>query len=596
MSATEPTLGLVEPSFPRIEDPAQLPPLGDRYELIEPIARGGVAWVWRAHDRVLNRPVAVKMLRADADPSFAARFTNEAQIAARVRHPGVVAVFDAGVHDGLPFLAMELLDGETLRAKIRREGKLDPEEVRRIGRSLASALDAMRRAGLMHGDLKPENVIISDDGSPTITDLGLARAIWETGSDTDDAIWGTPGYLAPERRTGSSGDHRSDVYSLGALLFEAATGTAPPANESPPWASLIEPSVPQELAAVIARATLPDPDERYPTAAAMSMQLASGASAGSDTVSLDPIERDTVLLRPTPVAKARKKRRWRVPVALLALIAVLFGAYWLSPVGKVAVPELTGSTQQDAEAALSEAGLQADLRFVNDSVIAAGVVISQDPAEGARVRKGQTVRLDVSLGPRLVQVPKVEGLGPEAAESELLKAGFATVVRERVFDPVIEIGLVVGTRPARGFQEADQPITMLISKGPEFVEVPKVEGDQESEAVAALRAAGFSVHSIRQEDRDVPSGEVISSDPAAGESVPKGSTVTIVVSKGPPLVQVPDLRCMSKGQAKDALKNANLDAEFEGRGGRVVDQQPGPGERAPEGSTVAVFMGFGVFC
>jgi eukaryotic-like serine/threonine-protein kinase len=303
-----------------------------------------------------------------------------------------------------------------------------------------------------------------------------------------------------------------------------------------------------------------------------------------------------VLLRPTPVAKARKKRRWRVPVALLALIAVLFGAYWLSPVGKVAVPELTGSTQQDAEAALSEAGLQADLRFVNDSVIAAGVVISQDPAEGARVRKGQTVRLDVSLGPRLVQVPKVEGLGPEAAESELLKAGFATVVRERVFDPVIEIGLVVGTRPARGFQEADQPITMLISKGPEFVEVPKVEGDQESEAVAALRAAGFSVHSIRQEDRDVPSGEVISSDPAAGESVPKGSTVTIVVSKGPPLVQVPDLRCMSKGQAKDALKNANLDAEFEGRGGRVVDQQPGPGERAPEGSTVAVFMGFGVFC
>lgn len=587
----------MEPSFPTLEDPSRLPPLADRYELIEPIARGGVAWVWRAHDRTLDRPVAVKVLRADADPAFASRFALEAQTAARIRHPGVVAIYDAGVHDGLPFLAMQLLDGETLRARLRRDGKLAPNEVRALGRALASALDAIRRAGLIHGDLKPENVIIDASGQPTITDLGLARAVWERGADEADAVWGTPGYLAPERRTGE-GDHRSDVYALGALLFEAATGQAPPADRQPPWARLIEPAVPQELSATIARATMPDPEERYPTAAAMAMHLAGEAAGdGVDTQAFDGTERDTVLLKPLPSAPPRSRTRRRIIVsALVATLPVIAAFLLLGPVRQVDVPNVEGLAQARAERTLRDAGLDPQINLVYDSVVAAGLVISQEPVDGARIREGSPVTLNVSLGPRLVEIPEVRGLRPDAATEALEQAGFTTVDRDRAFDPVVERGLVIGTRPGSGFANGDEPITLLISKGPDLVAVPSVEGESKDDAVALLRDAGFVVDLAREESREVPDGVAIRTEPASGERAARGSSVTLVVSTGPPLAPVPNLACMTKGQAKDALRAAGFEPAFEGSGGRVVDQQPGPGRKAPEGSTVTAFMGFGVFC
>jgi len=590
----------VEPSFPRIEDPSRLPPLADRYELIEPIARGGVAWVWRAHDRTLDRPVAVKLLRADADPTFASRFAQEAQTAARIRHPGVVAIYDAGVHDGLPFLAMELLEGETLRAQLRRVGKLDAATVRRLGRSLASALDAIRRAGLVHGDLKPENVIIGADGEPTIMDLGLARAVWERGADHEDAIYGTPGYLAPERHQGA-GDHRSDIYALGALLFEAATGQAPPSEGSPQWASLIDPSIPEELSAAIARATLPDPEERYPTAAAFGMQLAGDAIAsGTDTQAIDTADRETVMLKPPPplaprTARAHRRRRWII-TALVALLAVVGAFLLLGPAARATVPAVEGVPQQRAENLIRDAKLEPSVELVYDSVVAAGLVITQDPPDGARIREGDTVTLQVSLGPRLVRIPSVEGLSPAAATQELTDVGFTTIDRQRVFDATIDAGLVIGTEPDGEFAEAEEPITLLISKGPDLVAIPSVEGETKDDAVAILRGEGFVVDLVREESRDVEEGLAIRTEPGAGEEAARGSTITLVVSKGPPLVDVPDLQCMSKGQAKDALKAAGLRAAFEGSGSRVVDQQPGPDARAPEGSTVTAFLGFGVFC
>lgn len=588
----------MEPSFPTLEDPSRLPPLADRYELIEPIARGGVAWVWRAHDRTLDRPVAVKLLRADADASFASRFTSEAQVAARIRHPGVVSIFDAGIHDGLPFLAMELLEGETLRARLRRDGSLSPAEVRALGRALASALDAIRRAGLVHGDLKPENVIIDPDGQPTITDLGLARAVWEQGTDAADAVWGTPGYLAPERRIGA-GDHRSDVYALGALLFEAATGQAPPTDAQPAWASLVDPRIPEELSAVIARATMPEPDERYPTAAAMGMQLAGEASGdGVDTQALDGPDRDTVMLKPPPPPRTATRRSARrlIIAAIATVLTVLAAFLMLAPGAQVTVPSVEGMPQADAEQVLRDAGLEPSVSLAYDAVVAAGLVISQDPVDGARIREGSRVTLNVSLGPRLVEIPDVRGLDPDAATRALEDAGFTTIERERVFDPEIERGLVAGTRPERGFADGDEPITMLISKGPDLVEVPKVEGETKADAVAILREAGFVVDLAREESRDVEDGFAIRTEPDAGEQASRGSTITLVVSTGPPLAEVPNLACMTKGQAKDALKAAGFRAAFEGSGSRVVDQQPGPGRMAPEGSTVTAFMGFGVFC
>jgi serine/threonine-protein kinase len=590
----------VESPFPSLEDPTRLPPLAQRYELIEPIARGGVAWVWRAHDRTLDRPVAVKLLRADADPAFAARFTIEAQTAARIRHPGVVAIYDAGVHDGLPFLAMELLDGETLRALLRRVSKLDPSAVRRLGHALASALDAIRRAGLVHGDLKPENVMIGEDGEPTITDLGLARAVWEQGTDHDDGVWGTPGYLAPERRRGEPGDHRSDVYALGALLFEAATGRTPPSDTQPAWASLVDPAIPEELSAVIARATLADPDERYPTAAALAMQLAGDAtSSDTDTQMLDGMDRETVMLKPPPAIEpprsGPKRRRWLL-VAFGAALAVV-AAFLLGPASQVTVPLVEGQRQAAAEQELRDAGLEPRIELVYDSVVAAGVVVSQDPIDGARIRDGSTVLLNVSLGPRLVRVPAVQGMLPDAAAARLRDAGFTTIDRQRMFHSSIEEGRVVGTEPPTGeFGEADEPIELQVSKGPDLVAVPSVDGDSKADATAELRAAGFTVDLVREESREVDEGTVIRTEPGGGEYAERGSSIQLVVSKGPPLATVPDLRCMSKKQARDALRAAGFEAESEGSGSRVVDQNPGPGDRAPEGSTVTIFMGFGFFC
>jgi eukaryotic-like serine/threonine-protein kinase len=580
--------------------------IADRYRLIEPLARGGVAWVWRAHDETLDRAVALKIVRADADPALSERLRAEAQAAAKVRHTGVIAVYDTGTHDGVPFIAMELVEGETLRALLQREGKIAHGEVSRIGHEVAAALDALHRAGLMHGDLKPENIMVTSDGSIKITDLGLARAIWQKGADTGEHVFGTPGYIAPERRRGSSGDARSDIYALGAILFELATGTRPPDGDIP-WTPTVDPSVPEELASVIARATDHDPQIRYASATAMALQLGHGGpTGGTETQMMDAAERETVALRPPAAAPAPRrakqksgippifKSRWTLMAGLLALI---LSFVWFGPINQTTVPAVTGMTQEAAEEALSSNNLGATIEPVHDDEILSGRVIAQDPPEGASVRKGSAVTLQVSLGPRVELIPDLAGSRPQDARARLEELGFEEIAETSGFSDAVETGEVIGTRPPAGeTAPTSEPITLIVSSGPKTVKIPKVDGQGRADAQNELKDAGFNVKVELEESRSVADGEVIRTEPKGGSDAPRGSTVTMVVSDGPPRVTVPDLACMSKKQAEDALKARNLKGDFEGTGKRVVDQDPAPGSRVREGHEVTVFMGFGAFC
>lgn len=588
-------------------DPTTSVLVAGRYRLLEPLARGGVAWVWRAHDETLDRAVAVKIVRADADPALTERLRAEAQAAAKVRHTGVITVYDTGTHDGVPFIVMELVEGETLRALLQREGRLAPAMATGLLHQIAAAVDALHRAGVMHGDLKPENIMVTPDGLVKITDLGLARALWQRGAESEEHLYGTPGYLAPERRRGTAGDARSDIYALGAILFETVTGVRPGESDLP-WAPAVEPSVPDELAAVIARATDPDPAVRYPSAGAMALQLASGPTGGgTETQMFDAGERETVALRPPaigPIPRSRTRdigslltpRRRRAAI-LATLIAMLASLLWFGPINRTEVPKVTGLSQEAAESALSTTGLDAAIEAVYDRDAPVGEVVSQDPAPGTRIRRGSAVQLQVSLGPRIEEVPPTEGMTPEAARARLEEAGFTQIAEATGYSDAVQTGEVIGTRPAAGQRaETEEPITLVVSRGAKTISIPPITGMSQAEAIARLKDIGFKTSVARESSRDVPEGEALRSEPGAGQRAERGSVVTVVVSDGKPRVTVPDLGCMSKKQADDALKDSNLEGDFQGSGKRVVDQDPSPGQKVREGSTVVVYLGFGAFC
>lgn len=590
-----------DPTTPH--DPPQAGVLvADRYRLIEPLARGGVAWVWRAHDQTLDRPVAIKIVRADADPVLSARLRAEAQTAAKVRHTGVISVYDTGSHDGVPFIAMELVEGETLRAGLLRDGRMDAAIATTLTHHVAAALDAMHRAGLVHGDLKPENIMVTPEGMPKITDLGLARSAWQQGADDDEHLYGTPGYLAPERRHGGRGDARSDIYALGAVLFELLTGL-PPASGDLPWAPLVDASVPDELAAVVKRATEHDPSMRYSSASAMALQLAGVSPAEvRETSMLDPTERETMALRPpaqaapveAPANRDPQRRRVIIGVVLAAFLAWLFA---FGPVNRTSVPAVTGIPQTVAEQRLDEARLTATIDLVYNRDMAAGIVIAQDPLADASMRRGRAVTLTVSLGPRLALVPDVQGLQPADARAELESEGFTDIAETTGFSSVVAVGEVFKTVPPIGERvDAEAPIVIHVSKGPELVAIPVVTKLSEREARLRLVDAGFKVAVTRAASRTVDEGDAIRTNPVAGKKANRGSTITLIISSGQPLAAVPDLRCMTERQAEDALESRGLKSDTNGKGKRVVDQDPAPGAKIREGETVEMFMGFGAFC
>lgn len=590
-----------------------------------------MATVYEALDTRLDRVVALKVMHPHLaeDPGFVSRFEREAKAAARLSHPHVVGVFDQGESDGLVYLAMEYIPGRTLRDVVREFGPLTTEQALVFLDPVLEALVAAHGAGFVHRDIKPENVLISDDGRVKVADFGLARAVSDAGSSaTTGMIIGTVAYLSPEQVEHGDADGRSDIYSAGVLLYELITGSTPHSGESPlaiayqhvntdvPAPSGVKADIPAEADALVVAATRRDPDLRYPTAAAF---LADVRRVRAMLPAPRPFMdvRDTVVVdRATAASMAaahststwkrdvsydenptsRRRGPWVALVIALVVGLAAFGGWWLAagPGKTVPTPDLLGLSTSQAQSALAAAGLTFELaEEVFSEEIPADVVVSTDPAPGDGVREAGSVAATISKGPERYQVPDVQGLTPEAATAAINAANLAAGGRVEGFSDDIPAGSVSGTDPKIG--ESLKPLTpvdLVISKGPKPVVIANVVGKRAPASKTTLESAGLVVTSSTKFSEKVADGRVISVSPAAGTKVDSGSSVALVISKGPPPVVIPNLVDLPRRKAVAALAAVGLKAKVEAGAftplNRVISQSPAAGQEIPKGSTVTI--------
>jgi beta-lactam-binding protein with PASTA domain/tRNA A-37 threonylcarbamoyl transferase component Bud32 len=587
-----------------------------RYRLLGRLGSGGMADVWCAEDTMLDRRVALKFLheRFAQDEQFVERFRREASAAAGLQHPNVVGVFDRGTYDGSHYIAMEYVEGASLNDLIER-GLSVGEAVEIVRQVLAGARYAHAN-GIVHRDLKPQNVLVDAEGRARVTDFGIARAgvseITQTGS-----VLGTAQYLSPEQAQGLPVTAASDIYSIGVLLYEALTGRVPFEAESPVTVALkqvserprppseLNPAVSRALDAVVLKALAKDPANRFASAdeflAALDDAEAdpSGAALG-DTATHAAVAEAAGTAPPPPPEGPPERRGFFTPARLIAmaLLLLLLGviAYALTRPESVLVPTVLGEDQARAQAILEEAGFEVAVTSVpNDAP--EDTVLEQDPRAGDEVDKGSTVTITVSLGPAAVVVPDVTGQPARRAQNALEDAGFQVRADERPSSRV-RAGLVIDTEPPAGTElERDSRVTLVISSGARVVQVPSVVGQQQDLAESTLRGEGL-IPDIAQRDSDEPEGQVIAQDPAAGSTVRKHTTVTVVVSTGAGSAIVPNVVGQSDDEARADLKDAGLSVRIVKRttsdpneDGQVLEQSPTAGTRLRRGEFVTVFVG-----
>lgn len=624
-----------------IADPLVGTLVDGRYQVISRIARGGMATVYEAIDTRLDRTVALKMMSPALaeDPGFVTRFRREARAAAQLSHPHVVAVFDQGEAAGLPYLAMEYVPGRTLRDVLRDYGALSPEQALTILDPVLEALSAAHDAGFVHRDIKPENILISDDGRVKVTDFGLARAVSNTTTATQGMIIGTVAYLSPEHVERGDADARSDVYGAGICLFEMVTGQVPFAAESAitvayqhvnadvPAPSSLRPTIPPDVDALVATATRRDPDLRYPDCRAFLADVRRVRRTLPPPQPLSKDTQDTLIVpadlavaaaagvTPTPAVtvrpvtpgegggagkppKRRRGRGWLVALTLLILAvgAAAFGGWYLAagPGKQVTVPGIIGMDQAAATAALQQVGLGLEVGGEEFSeTIARGLIISSDPEPGASAAADSIVSIVLSRGPERYAVPDVRGEPLAAAQTAITDANLAVGAITEDWDAEIPVGSVVSTDPAVGDElKSGALVNLIVSKGPKPVKLPGLAGVEASEATAQLEAAGLVVTTTEEFSTEYASGLVVSSTPAKGERVPVGSTVALVISKGPPPVEVPYLIDMKRDDAVYTLQQLGLNVEINEPPftplNRVISQDPAAGTLIPVGSTVTI--------
>ena len=618
----------------RVADPLVGRVVDGRYRVERRIARGGMATVYEALDTRLDRVVALKIMHpglAD-DADFVSRFVREAKSAARLTDPHVVAVYDQGEDDGLVYLVMEFVPGRTVRDVLRQYGRLSAEQALTIIDPVLQALEAAHRAGFVHRDVKPENVLLTDDGRVKVADFGLARAISAATSTaaTQGLLIGTVAYLSPEQVERGIADARSDVYGAGILLYEMVTGSVPYAGETPlavayqhvnaevPVPSSIRGDVPAQIDALVGTATQRDPDNRFPDAVsfleAVRRARASlpaprpfgdqDAPAQSQTLVVplvtDPLNPGAVpSAAGTTALRPPTRRRSKAPLVLLIVLALgaalAAGAWFLGAAKSVQVPTLVNLTPAQAQSKLTPLSLKLDATQTDFSeTVKAGTIIRTDPSAGADSREGSTVTAIVSKGPERFTVPQVAGMTVDDATAALSDDSLVVGTTTQAYNASIPTGAVVTSNPAPGTKlKRGQAVNLVVSKGPAPVPVPKVVGKSQAQATSVLTNAGLKVTSSQDWSKTISAGNVISSDPAAGVVVPKGGTVTIVVSKGPPPVLVPDVYKMAEADAKSALESAGFVVKiiypigitpF----GRVVAQSPAAGKSLPWGSTIEI--------
>ncbi|MFI7086046.1 Stk1 family PASTA domain-containing Ser/Thr kinase [Streptomyces anulatus] len=632
-----------------LQDPLVGQLLDGRYRIEARIAVGGMATVYRAVDTRLDRVLALKVMHPAlaTDVSFVERFIREAKSVARLAHPNVVAVFDQGAQGAYVYLAMEYVAGCTLRDVLRERGALQPRAALDILEPVLAALGAAHRAGFVHRDMKPENVLIGDDGRVKVADFGLVRAVG-TATDTTGSLLGTVSYLAPEQIEHGTADTRSDVYACGVVLYEMLTGAKPHTGENAaqviyrhlnsdvPAPSAVVPGLPVALDSLVASATARNPEVR-PHDAVLLLAESREARAGLTDAELDAVppgalsdahdgtdDRTSVIPRALPVdgdgvhrtsrlemppegpAAPRRGTGRRGPFGgphrklIMVLTAVLLtlgigtGVWYINSGQFTQVPSLLGQTQQTAEKRLSDRGLglKGVDRVFSDTV-ERGSVVSSDPASGDRIRGNGSVKLVVSRGPEIVRVPDVVGRSLADARRALKKVGLVPGMVTREFSEDVARGEVIRTDPRAGAdRKPDTAVALVVSKGAP-IDVPDVTGLSAEEATSELAAEGLKaevlpgrVHSAEAE------GDVAEQSPGGGAEAAEGDTIELTVSKGPRMLDVPDVTGRDVDEARSTLEEAGFDVKvdqpFLSFSDTIASQSVDGGEQAPEGSTITI--------
>lgn len=617
-----------------------------------------MATIYHALDLRLDRQVAVKIMHPHLanDEDFVNRFIREAKAAATLSHPNIVAIQDQGWNEGgVPavFIVMEYIEGFTLRDVITDQGALGATEALRYFAPVVSAMAAAHKHGILHRDIKPENILISKDGRVKIADFGLAKGaeIGSTLTVESSVILGSVSYLSPEQVQRGVSDVRSDVYSLGIVLFEMLTGKKPFDGESPiqiaymhvneniPAPSSITPTVPPELDEIVLKAAANNPDKRYKDAGAMQEQVLGLLSK------LDPKRRQMSLELdiPIPRAKIEKKKRNKLDIlksittqidlkrsnpmrentnspksntgqtkrkrkvskrvkrnraiALTIVLLIVLGSWYKisGPGTKIAIPSLAGMSQTQAAKTVGALGLKVDVKeSVFSEDVAKGKVITSDPAGGGRVAIAGTVHLIISKGKERIQVPELAGLTIEDATTALndakLKVGRVT----EKFSASQEAGLLIDGSPASGSDvRKDSTVDLIVSKGIEQVALTNYQGKTSDEAQNELTSAGLIVSSQYEYSDTIPIGTVISQTPSDVTTVAKGEKVTLIVSKGPSKIFVPNVYSLSKLAATKILEDLGfkVDYRYIGKKKTVTNISPKVGAAVKPGSTITITLG-----
>jgi serine/threonine-protein kinase len=613
--------------------------LEDRYSVDELIARGGMATVYRGTDLRLGRAVALKVLGGALvnDPDFVERFTQEARATAALTHPNVVAVHDQGISDGFPFLVMEFVQGRTIREIMAQSGPFTSAHALEIISAVLAGLSSAHDAGFVHRDIKPENVLITNDGHIKVTDFGLARVISDTpvSDSTGAVLLGTMAYLSPEQVQQLAVDQRSDVYSCGILLYEMVTGLVPFTGTSPldvayqhvnssvSAPSVIQPDVPPAVDHLVLAATRKSPAERIQSAREFRDGVVRAISAVPRAEALTtalPLQNTQVI--PTPVRGAHratgavplqkqnpgigpsgvhrdnstKSKSRKLAPLLLMLVFLVGGGAWYQFTGSYeVVPPVASLTVDEATVILAplELGVEVVEEFSED--IPAGTVIRTEPTSGENARKGSPVTLFVSKGQERYLIPSdLAGQDPNDATSALEALTLVVSGTNEVFDEVIPVGKVVSTDPVGGTSvKRETPVTILVSKGPAPVEVPPIIGTLITDATTALGALGLTTETIREDFDDSAAGTILSTDPIPGTTVPKGTVIKVVLSKGPVLVDVPNVVGMDVATATTTLQSAGFQVKTVNKLtvailNKVYSQNPAAGSKSPKGSVITL--------
>ena len=572
--------------------------IAKRYQVLSLVASGGMASVYLANDQVLERKVALKVIHPHLakDKSFVDKFQREAKMAAQLSHPNLVNVFDQGADGEVIFLVMEYVPGITLRDAMNDFGALDSNKALEIIEPLTEALAAAHSAGILHRDLKPENVFLSDGGKVKLGDFGLAREISEhtqTGS-----VVGTVAYLSPELVLRGQADARSDVYSLGVMIFEMLTGKQPyqgeqavqvayqHANENIPSPSSLEPGIPELLDEIVLWSTARNPSDRPASAVALlpvikraradlsrgltttlsqidstarinlnqDFVAPAGATEVLDIANIEELASSSGIA--TKLEKSNKRSKfWLSVFTVIALVGGAGSGWWFSsgPGGLAAVPELTGRSIEQALEALEPLGVVIEQDQENSATVPEGFVSRTDPAAGSRVFKNSVVTVFLSLGPKQLKVPEVSGLSAEAAKKLLTDSGFVVGSSKNFFGDALEGQVLELSTPAGAILNQGSVLDLRISLGP----LPEVAGLSAEQARALVATVAIEIEEVEVFNNQVPQGQavglVISEDP-----LPENGKAILEISKGPEIVIMPNTVGETIAAAKALLENLGL--------------------------------------